>query len=836
MAPSLEFGRAHGHLARRRIFELASAATILIVVRPRTRHTTPRAISPTTGRARDMATFDDVPDDDGLFTVVRPTRWKSRDDGATVDPDLLDDELDTTSYTLGPDTPSPAKDDDDDHVELGMDDISAEWAEPPGEDEAALGHLLASAERALESVRRKGSPAKPEPLPLSPTEPERSESEHETEHEHDSDSEHEPESESEHDSESEGPVFAPPARPSRAPSASSSPSRSSRGTLAPPPRVGASARPRVVASSSSNASARAAKAKDWIAESASLRAKRRLAERAAHPTGVKLPDPDLEAHARLGAASAEAERKTLREDLLARLGRVRGGVSALASRVADARRGDARASELGGLMETAERDIVALREAQRSAFDALLREEKDLSRFVDDFARRLDAWDADKSDPVWADLGPDGARKITGRRAYGSDRRRPSTARDGTATGAVEPWSRGSPRSTTTTKTRSNPRADDDESTFSSPSSRGERSRRPATAGPGPGPGPWARGANTTSARTVPRLAIGAAAAAAAKPPPAVTAHDDFVEEYGTTGGWADVDHARWRRCLARCNMNYGAATVMAAEELAAFGVERAEVVRHARWDAEREELLRKKKAAVRAWREKQRDEAAAQREAADAEMRAEEEARKQKAAAAAAAAREREKAALREWKARKREEEANAAEARAADAEAEKAARVERARELKRERAERDARNAVRAQARWEMQEAARAAAEAAAEALIPSAPKQTAAEAKAERDRLAARALESATRRREAAAAKNEALRAREARQKAAAEKLRERRRLAEGKTSDLSDPHRLTRATASHALRVASEREVKSMFDAAPAVQYLQHRATPAWRAMR
>ena len=626
-------------------------------------------------------------------------------------------------------------------------------------------------------------------------------------------------------------MFAPPVRPSRPPSTSASPSKPSRGSLASRAhRVGASARSRVGASSSSNAVARASDAKDWIAQFASLGAKRRLAERAAHPSGVKLPDPDLEAFARRGASSAEAEQTTLREDLLGRLGKVRGGVAALASRVADARRGDARASELGVWMETAERNIVALREAQRSAFDALLREEKDVSRFVDDFARRLDAWDADTSDPVWADLGPDGARKITGRRAYGSDRRRPSSARDGTGTGAVEPWSRGSPRLKTTT--RLNRREDDDASGSSSPSSRGERSRRPATAGPGP----WARGANTTSARTAPRCAIGAAAAAAAKPPPAVSAHDDFVEEYGTTGGWADVDHARWRRCLARCNMNYGAATVMAADELAAFGIERAEVVRHARWDAEREDLLRKKKAAVRAWREKQRDDAAAQREAADAEMRAEEEARKRKAAERAAAAREREKAALREWKARKREEEANVAEASAAAAEAEKAARVARARELKRERAERDARNALRAQARWEMQEAARKASEAAAEALIPSAPKQTAAEAKAERDRLAAKALESATRRREAAAAKDEALKAREARQKAAAEKLRERRRLAEGFTSDLSDPHRLTRATASHALRVASEREAKSMFDATPAVQYLQHRATPAWRAMR
>ena len=86
-------------------------------------------------------------------------------------------------------------------------------------------------------------------------------------------------------------------------------------------------------------------------------------------------------------------------------------------------------------------------------------------------------------------------------------------------------------------------------------------------------------------------------------PPPAVAEYDAFIEEYGSTGGWADVDHARWRRCLARCNMHYAAATAMAADDLAPFGIERAEVVRHARWDAEREHLFEKKKEAVRAWR-----------------------------------------------------------------------------------------------------------------------------------------------------------------------------------------------------------------------------------------
>jgi len=54
-----------------------------------------------------------------------------------------------------------------------------------------------------------------------------------------------------------------------------------------------------------------------------------------------------------------------------------------------------------------------------------------------------------------------------------------------------------------------------------------------------------------------------------------------------------------------------------------------------------------------------------------------------------------------------------------------------------------------------------------------------------------------------------------------------------MAEGKPAEMaSDPGRLTRATHSHASRVATEREDSGLFDARPAVMYLQQRATPTW----
>ena len=175
---------------------------------------------------------------------------------------------------------------------------------------------------------------------------------------------------------------------------------------------------------------------------------------------------------------------------------------------------------------------------------------------------------------------------------------------------------------------------------------RGERAVPGETRGGSPG---------SASGKSSSAQKAAAAAARREPPPPAVAEYDAFIEEYGSTGGWADVDHARWRRCLARCNMHYAAATAMAADDLAPFGIERAEVVRHARWDAEREHLFEKKKEAVRAWRAAQTAAAKETRDALDAEIARVEEEQRAKASAKAAAARAREQAALREWKLRSR-------------------------------------------------------------------------------------------------------------------------------------------------------------------------------------
>ena len=778
-----------------------------------------------------MSTPDDAPlEEDDPFAVVRPTRWKTLEE-QEIDEDA--NRMMASPRGLGPDTPSPAKLDDsdgDDVVQLAEGDASGEWADVPGADEEAFDDLMELAEDARRTVREKAaSPAR---------------------------------------AEREAPTraSATSAAPMRASSARASSARVS-ATRVSATRVSASKPASKNACSTAPADAGAlAEKKQWFADSNALRAKQRIAEAAisgvssssARPTipaatsrppsaavPRELPDADLEAVARHGFAAAAADQSALRADLRSRLGRVRGGVARLASHVADLNAGGAYVDALGDLMHAAEKDIVALKEAQRAQYDRLVREEKDLARALDDFASRLDTWDRDKSDPVWIgaydDPGkPGNARKP--RKTYGGGDGGATAARDS------DPWSRAPPRSVAARASR---RDDDSESSSAegsspAPSPAKRSAKRPNTAGPGP----WARAAGAGSSpaggatRPRPRTAAapgavppGGGGASEREPPPeAVAAHDRFLEDYGATGGWAEVDHARWRRCLARSNMNYGAATVLAAEELAAFGIERAEVVRHARWDAEREDLLAKKKAAVRAWRERRASAASAARSAADEKLAEEEEAKKRSAALRARANREREKAALEAWRAKKLEEEKRRREAEEAarrdDAENER----ERKREMRRERLERERRNAVRERARWEMQEASRAAAEAAAEALIPSAPPQTAREAKRERDRLAAKALDASRRRRDAGNAKALELEARKQRQLRAAERLRDKRRLQEGKSADVSDPTRLTRATTAHAMRVASEREKGPAFAAAPAVQYLQHRATPTWRAMR
>ena len=107
----------------------------------------------------------------------------------------------------------------------------------------------------------------------------------------------------------------------------------------------------------------------------------------------------------------------------------------IAGHVEDVRGGEAYVLELGRLMDGAERDVVALKEAQKAAYDRLAREERDPTRHCDDFAQRVETWDADTLDPVWAGVLRDASGKrqhAGGVGAYGA----PTPKK-------AEPWSRG---------------------------------------------------------------------------------------------------------------------------------------------------------------------------------------------------------------------------------------------------------------------------------------------------------------------------------------------------------------------------------------------------------
>jgi len=358
-----------------------------------------------------MSTPDDAPlEEDDPFAVVRPTRWKTLEE-QEIDEDA--NRMMASPRGLGPDTPSPAKLDDsdgDDVVQLAEGDASGEWADVPGADEEAFDDLMELAEDARRTVREKAaSPAR---------------------------------------AEREAPTraSATSAAPTRASSARVSATRVSAtrvsATRVSATRVSASkpASKNTCSTAPADAGALAEK-KQWFADSNALRAKQRLAEASisgvssssARPTipaatsrppsaavPRELPDADLEAVARHGFAAAAADQSALRADLRSRLGRVRGGVARLASHVADLNAGGAYVDALGDLMHAAEKDIVALKEAQRAQYDRLVREEKDLARALDDFASRLDTWDRDKSDPVWIgaydDPGKPGTPESPGRR------------------------------------------------------------------------------------------------------------------------------------------------------------------------------------------------------------------------------------------------------------------------------------------------------------------------------------------------------------------------------------------------------------------------------------
>ena len=224
---------------------------------------------------------------------------------------------------------------------------------------------------------------------------------------------------------------------------------------------------------------------------------------------------------------------------------------------------------------------------------------------------------------------------------------------------------------------------------------------------------------------------------------------------------------------------------VLAAEELARAGVERAEQLSDTPGaDAEREELHEARKAAVARWREEQREAERAKREALDDAMRAREVGARRRASAGNARRPGRESESTRGDREKKRAEERGGRSGARARRSAPRRRRApEAARVKKKEREEREARNAARARRGGKLRRLREPPRRRAAEALIPKAVDVSAAEAKAERDRPRSARWQTAKKRREAATARDKALSERLERQKAAAEKLAARRRLAEG-----------------------------------------------------
>ncbi|DBA97192.1 TPA: hypothetical protein ACH3X1_014951 [Trebouxia sp. C0004] len=82
---------------------------------------------------------------------------------------------------------------------------------------------------------------------------------------------------------------------------------------------------------------------------------------------------------------------------------------------------------------------------------------------------------------------------------------------------------------------------------------------------------------------------------------PEVEAFQDFHEQHGPMGGWHPDDHSEFERYLKACKGDYSHATLMCYDQM--IGFKRADIISHARWHAEHQELYVKKRIALAEWR-----------------------------------------------------------------------------------------------------------------------------------------------------------------------------------------------------------------------------------------
>lgn len=93
---------------------------------------------------------------------------------------------------------------------------------------------------------------------------------------------------------------------------------------------------------------------------------------------------------------------------------------------------------------------------------------------------------------------------------------------------------------------------------------------------------------------------------------PEVIEFDAYEEEYGTEGNWHSDDHKEFLRVLHSHKGDYAATVLECSERMVGF--DRLDILAHARWHSQYEELAIRKKLAIQAWRRQREEEARAQR------------------------------------------------------------------------------------------------------------------------------------------------------------------------------------------------------------------------------
>ncbi|GAQ92290.1 hypothetical protein KFL_009680020 [Klebsormidium nitens] len=300
---------------------------------------------------------------------------------------------------------------------------------------------------------------------------------------------------------------------------------------------------------------------------------------------------------------------------------------------------------------------------------------------------------------------------------------------------------------------------------------------------------------------------------------PEVEEYEEFVERTGLMGGWDPVDHKRFLRILAEHGGDYSLSVQPAVAELLLF--DRKEIIAHCRWHAEFEELAKRKRGAIMAWRAQKEEEKAAAVTAgllqSTSVKKSEEE--RDEAERAAERERQRKRAQLQQWKAEK-----EAAERERRDAEAAAEAQAQSGAKEAEQRKKAQLREAVAV-----FKEKQKQAEE----------ERQRTAEEEEERRKREASGIEAELRRRrerdlaavyERRASEQDRVQQEQQQKEARLERLRRPVQIVVDR-----DPHRLLKETASLINRKSpqGEEESKLFVDKVVNVRYHQTKALPTWR---